>query len=300
MTDMIDLHSHILPGIDDGAADLRVSLDMARAFVADGVTTVACTPHILPGVYNNTGEQIRSAVTSLQQALDENAIPLRLVTGADVHVTPNFAGGLREGRLLSLADSRYVLVEPPHHVLPPRLDELFFSLQAAGYVPILTHPERLTWVRSNYELIQQLVARGVWMQITAGSLTGAFGRNSLYWSEKMLQEGCVHVIATDAHDCVRRPPILSAARDRAEALVGSIEAQNLVLTRPRGILVDASPNDLPVPLAPRTSAAGPGEDLDGPTNERTSPAAAASAADGPRAGDGRGGLARRLWRLVER
>ena len=144
---MIDLHCHILPGIDDGAADLSVSTEMAKAFVADGVSVVACTPHILPGLYHNSGPQIRQATAQLQQHLNREGISLRLVTGADNHIMPDFVAELRSGHLLSLADTRYVLVEPPHHVAPPRLEDLFFNLLVAGYVPILTHPERLTWIQ---------------------------------------------------------------------------------------------------------------------------------------------------------
>ena len=158
---MIDLHCHILPGLDDGAADLSVSTDMAKAFVADGVLVVACTPHILPGLYHNSGPQIRQATAQLQQHLDREGIPLRLVTGADNHIIPNFVSELRSGHLLSLADTRYVLVEPPHHVAPPRLEELFFSLLVAGYVPILTHPERLTWIKSHYQVVLRLVHAGM-------------------------------------------------------------------------------------------------------------------------------------------
>ena len=99
---MIDLHCHILPGIDDGAADLSVSIAMAKAFVADGVSVVACTPHILPGLYHNSGPQIRQATAQLQQILDREGIPLRLVTGADNHIVPNFVAELRSGHLLSL------------------------------------------------------------------------------------------------------------------------------------------------------------------------------------------------------
>ena len=205
LEDMIDLHCHILPGIDDGAADITVSLEMARLFVADGVSVVAATPHILPGLYANTGPQIRAAIPTLQQALDAEGIPLRLVSGADNHIVPSFVSELRSGHLLSLADSRYVLVEPPHHVPPPRMEELFFNIQVAGFVPILTHPERLTWINSHYDTIARLATGGVLMQITAGSLAGAFGRNARYWAEKMLAEGYVHILATDAHDTERRP-----------------------------------------------------------------------------------------------
>jgi protein-tyrosine phosphatase len=250
---VIDLHCHILPGIDDGAPDLSVSLDMARASVADGVMVLACTPHILPGLYHNSGPQIRQATLELQQALDREGIPLRLVAGADVHMVPDFVAGLSSGRLLALADTRYVLVEPPHHVAPLRLEEFFFNLAVAGYVPILTHPERLSWIEAQYSAIQRLVRAGVWMQITAGSLTGAFGRSAQYWANRMLDEGCVHILATDAHDTRRRPPNLSKGRDLAAERVGAREAEHLVVTRPMGILENASPATLtmPEPVASR-------------------------------------------------
>ena len=245
---VIDLHCHILPGIDDGASDSSVSLAMAKAMVAQGVTVAACTPHILPGLYHNSGPDIRQAVQRLQELIDQEGIALRLVTGADVHMTPNFVAGLRSGHLLTIADSRYVLVEPPHHSAPPQLEHFFFSLVVAGYVPILTHPERLSWVPSRYDTIKRLVRSGVWMQITAGSIAGAFGRNALYWSERMLDDGCVHLIASDAHDAERRPPDLAAGREFAAQRVGAEEAQRLVLTRPAGILKDQPPSNLPGPL----------------------------------------------------
>jgi protein-tyrosine phosphatase len=244
---VIDLHCHILPDIDDGASGLSVSLGMARTAVDQGVTVVACTPHILPGLYHNSGPAIRRAVQDLQQVLDQNAIALELTTGADVHMTPNFVAGLRSGHLLSIADSRYVLVEPPHHTAPPQLEDFFFNLAVAGYVPILTHPERLSWVPSRYQTIKKLVNAGVWMQITSGSFTGAFGRNALYWAERMLDEGCVHLIASDAHDVERRPPDLAAGRECVAKRVGAEEAERLSLTRPMAILKDEAPSSLPPP-----------------------------------------------------
>jgi protein-tyrosine phosphatase len=242
---MIDLHCHLLYGIDDGAADATVSLEMARASVADGVTVVACTPHILPGLYANSGPEIRVATKRLQQLLNQEEIPLRLVAGADNHITPTFLAELQAGHLLSLGNTRYVLVEPPHHVAPPRMEDLFFDLLVAGYVPILTHPERLSWIESHYSCIKRLVHAGVWMQLTAGSLTGAFGRRARYWGERMLDEGCVHVLATDAHDTNRRPPNLSQGRELAAKRLGQVEAEHLVKTRPQGVLSNAPPSDLP-------------------------------------------------------
>ena len=281
---MIDLHCHILPGIDDGATDLSVSLDMARIFVEDGVSHVACTPHILPGVYHNSGPQIRQAVQQLQWALEDHGIPLRLVTGADNHVVPDFVGGLRGGHLLSLGDTRYVLVEPPHHVPPPRLEDLFFNIMAAGFVPILTHPERLSWIRLQYDAIERLAHAGVWMQITAGSLAGGFGKNARYWAERMLDEGRVHILATDAHDTRKRPPNLSVGRDLAAARVGASEAEHLVTTRPRGVLGNVAPSGLPAPAAVATSFVAE----DGAADDGGS--------DGGHS-DGLRGLSRRLRRL---
>jgi protein-tyrosine phosphatase len=244
---MIDLHCHILPGIDDGAPDLDMSLKMARAFVADGVTSVACTPHILPGLYHNTGPQIIAGTNKLQSELDNRDIALRLVPGADAHIAPNLSNGLRSGQVLSLAGSRYVLVEPPHHIAPARLDQIFFDLLVDGYVPILTHPERLTWINSHYGLMQRLAHGGVWMQLTAGSLAGAFGKNAKYWACRMLDEGIVHLLATDAHDDRKRPPNLSLGRDLAAKRVGDAEAEHLVLGRPAGVLENRAPTELPMP-----------------------------------------------------
>jgi protein-tyrosine phosphatase len=256
---MIDLHCHMLSGIDDGASDLDVSIGMAKASMADGVSVLACTPHILPGLYHNNGPQIRQAVDALQRQLDQREIPLRLVCGADNHMVPDFVAGLQCGRLLSLHDSRYVLVEPPHHTEPPHLEEFFFSLLVAGFVPILTHPERLSWVPSRYGSIERLVQAGVWMQITAGSLTGAFGRTARYWAERMLDEGRVHILATDAHDCERRPPELSRGHDFAAKRVGAQEAEHLVVTRPRGVIVNALPSTLPMPTSVGASTGGAGD-----------------------------------------
>jgi Capsular polysaccharide biosynthesis protein len=139
---------------------------MARMASSDGITTIACTPHILPGVYNNTGPAIRIAVDRLRERISEAGIPITLVPGADVHVAPDLGVQLRQGQVLTLNDSRYLLLEPPHHLLPPRLEDLIFGLQAAGYVPVLTHPERLSWIEGHYDLIERFACNSVLMQIT--------------------------------------------------------------------------------------------------------------------------------------
>lgn len=251
---MIDLHCHLLPGIDDGARDLTASLEMARLAVADGIRIQACTPHIAPGIYDNTGPQIRHAVEELASALFDNDIDLYLLTGADVHLAPRLVDGLRTGRIPTLADSRYFLLEPPHHIAPPRLDEVVEELCAAGYVPVITHPERLSWIEPHYCYIKRLFWAGAWIQLTAGSITGDFGSQPRYWAERMLDEGIVHLIATDAHNAGRRRPSLSRARDAVAQRLGEAEAEHVSVTRPLGIVKNLASSEIVAP--PAEDAAG--------------------------------------------
>ncbi len=244
---LIDLHNHLLPDIDDGAADLVVSLEMARMAVADGITVVACTPHIMPGLYNNDGAGIAAAIQSLAAILAAEHIPLRLVAGADIHIVRDLVAGLKSGRLPTLAGSRYFLLEPPHHIAVPGFEDYIFSTLAAGYVPVITHPERLAWLESNYASFERVARSGAWMQITAGSVLGLFGKSAQDRSFRLLEDGLAHIVASDAHDSRRRQPVLRPAFEALAARYGEKEATALVLTRPQCILDDAPPDTAPAP-----------------------------------------------------
>ncbi|HMT14731.1 MAG TPA: capsular biosynthesis protein [Aestuariivirga sp.] len=248
MVNVIDLHSHILPGVDDGSPDLETSLAMARMAVADGIQVMAATPHFMPGMYDNEAGDIRRRVDQFNQNLTEAGIDLAVVTGSDAHIRPDFLPLVRDGQILSLNGSRYVLFEPPHNIMPQRMEDMLFNIVMLGFVPILTHPERLKWIEQHYDVVQRLGDSGVWMQITGGSLTGRFGRRPQYWAERMLNEGRIHILATDAHNLTSRPPILSDAVRVAEAAVGMDEARNLVLVRPVNIL-DNEPAEKSPPIA---------------------------------------------------
>lgn len=256
---MIDLHCHMLPGIDDGASDPETALAMARIAADDGIQITACTPHIYPGLYENTGPGILSAVAQLRIQLDRAGIPLQLTHGADTHLAPDLISGLNNRRIPSLHGSRYFLLEPPHHVAPPRFEDTVLGLLQAGYVPVITHPERLTWIKGYFPLFRRLAAAGAWMQVTAGSLTGRFGSAAQYWGERLLDKGLIHILATDAHGVNRRPPLLAEGREVAAKRLGSEEANHLVETRPRGILKNLDPAQVPSPpglTAVRTSQWG--------------------------------------------
>lgn len=260
---MIDLHSHILPGIDDGARTLEESLEMARIAVESGTTVLACTPHIYPGLYMNDSQGIHAERDKLQQALDTWGIPLQLVVGADAHLVPELLDGLQTGRVPTLNQSRYFLLEPSHHVAPPNFEQSVFEIMAAGFVPVITHPERLTWIEQHYDAFVTLARRGAWLQLTAGSIAGKFGKAALHWSEQLMRDGAVHIVASDAHGTGRRSPLMADALPVLESMLGAEETRQLVLTRPQAILDDLDPSQvLPVPMlregaAPRRSGKRP-------------------------------------------
>lgn len=207
--------------------------------VADGITHMACTPHVVPGLYDNDRAIIVRRIALLERALEASSVKLRLFSGADVHIAPDLPEKLRGGSVPSINGGRYFLFEPPHHILPPKIEDLAARLIKAGFVPILTHPERLTWIKSHYRVIENLNTLGCLIQLTADSITGNFGKTALYYSEKLIDEGRVDIIASDCHGIKSRKPQLSRARLLLEQRVGSAEAERMVLKRPAAILSNA-------------------------------------------------------------
>ena len=244
---MIDLHCHMLPSIDDGADNLQTALEMARLAVADGVTFTVCTPHIYPGVFENTHEGIKSAVAEFETELAAADIPLKLGYGADIQVQPGLVAGLQDGTLPCINDSRFFLFEPPHHTPLPRLGDLIHSSLLAGYVPVITHPERLSYIEADYDKFVEFARQGAWIQLTGGSLLGRFGPRVQKITQRFLKDGITHLLASDAHNLKKRTPQLSEARDAAATIVGAEEAERLVLGRPRAVITDENPADVELP-----------------------------------------------------
>ncbi len=247
---MIDLHSHILPGLDDGPADIETSVAMARMAVQSGTEVMACTPHIVPGLWENDAGVIRGGVEALQRVLDAERIGLRLCVGADVHIAPGLGRALEAGDVPTLGGSRYFLLELPRHVPPPRTEYLVGNLMAAGFVPVLTHLERMDWFERHYGMIERLNAAGCLIQVTAGSVTGRFGRRARDRSSRLLDEGRVDIVASDTHNPTSRPPSLGRARDMIAERLGAAEADAMVSSCPAAVLADA-------PLEPRGTRGRP-------------------------------------------
>ncbi len=217
---MIDLHTHILPGVDDGARTLEDALDMARAFVEDGVTAVAATPHVRDEFPTSADRMLR-AVASLQRTLDRESIPLVVLPGAEVAV--GWVEQLDESELRRLtlaASGRYLLVETPYSGWPAAIVEQLRRLLVAGFTPVLAHPERNAVVQANPTLLKPLVEGGTLVQLTAASLDGRHGNASHDTGHRLVAAGLAHVLASDAHTPRVRAAGLSSAVDaiRDEAL----------------------------------------------------------------------------------
>lgn len=208
---LVDIHCHLIPGIDDGAKSWDETLAMARMAVDDGIETIVVTPHQLGNFSHNRGPQIREKTAELQRVLDEHEIPLTVLPGADVRIEPEMVALLCRGEVLSLADRRkHVLLELPHELYFP-LEGVLDQLHAHNMVGILSHPERNQGLLKDPRLIEPLVDRGCLMQVTAGSLMGTFGPPAQQFAEWMIQRRLVHFLSTDAHGPKSRRPLMQRA-----------------------------------------------------------------------------------------
>jgi protein-tyrosine phosphatase len=233
---MIDIHCHILPGVDDGPRDLEESLAMARMAVADGIRAIVATPHTLNGIYLNPREDILDQAQVLGEALVEHHIPLILFVGADVHFEEDLIRKLETGEVLPINGGKYLLLELPSQSIPFKANEFFFEIRVKGYFPIITHLERNHVIQKHPKIVGDWVEHGAVIQITADSLTGGFGRRAYQCSCRLLENGWVDVIATDAHSINRRPPLLSRGFKAAKKIIGEDEALKMVTTHPEMIL----------------------------------------------------------------
>ena len=232
---MIDIHSHILPDVDDGARTLEEALEMARIAFADGIQQMCCTPHMFNGISDNPEPpEILDRVAALQEAI--GAAGLRVLPGNEVHVSHEIAEQAKNNRVTKLNQKNYMLVEFPTMTIPVGADELFYRLQVNGVRPILVHPERNSQMQARPSLVADFVERGVYVQVTAMSVTGEFGQAAKTCADSLLRHNCVHFLATDCHRTERRAPILSRGRDAAAAIIGAEKAQKLVWDNPLAVV----------------------------------------------------------------
>jgi len=202
---MIDLHCHILPGIDDGAEDLAASVAMAEKAVSQGITHILCTPHHNNGKYRNIKSQVISLVSLLQTELDNRNIPLILLEGQEVRITGDLIEDIRlDNILFTDLDDTYILIEFPTMEVPTYTEQLFFELLQLGKTPVIVHPERNAHFREDPNNLIRFLDMGCLAQLTAPSYVGTFGKDIQRTAKLMVEHNLVQMIASDAHGVKKR------------------------------------------------------------------------------------------------
>ncbi len=285
--EMIDLHSHILCGLDDGAQLLEESIEMCRMSYHDGIRTIVATPHILDGIYENDRSTILPRVQELNAALKKSAFPgpcsaersspgharhsalvtphsalgldstivnqqssIKILPGADVHFSSDILHRYEEGEIVTVNDQgRYLMVEFESQGIPYMAEKALFQMLTNGIVPIISHPERNMEIGKEPRRYYEMIRMGCLGQVTAMSLTGEFGPKVMKVAEKLLAHRLIHIIASDAHSVRRRPPVLSSGVKAAEKIVGEEEARKLVTEYPAAVIEGRRPS-VPEPLSP--------------------------------------------------
>jgi protein-tyrosine phosphatase len=269
---MIDLHAHILPQLDDGAETLAESVEMCRRSWRDGIRTVVATPHILEGVYPNHRSAILAKVQELNaaitkrgvassefevlhldpvtQRLNDSMTEFKVLPGADVHFSSEMPRLCENGGIVTVNDKgRYLMVEFDYQGIPYHAEDVLFRLMAKGIIPIITHPERNLEIAQRPRRYGEMIRMGCLGQVTAMSLTGGFGPRVKRTAGKLLKDGLVHIIASDAHSVTRRPPVLSPAVREAGKIVGREEARRMVTEYPQAVIEGRRP-DVPEAISP--------------------------------------------------
>jgi len=230
---LIDIHSHVLFGLDDGARTMEDSLAMVRMAAEHGTTDLVATPHANLQ-FRFDPELIAERIAQIHEAAGG---ALRLYTGCDFHLSfDNIQDSIDHPRKYTINQQRYLLVEFSELLIFKNTEDIFARLRDAGMTPIITHPERNGLLRQRAEDIAKWVEQGARVQVTAQSLTGRFGRKAQDFSRELLSRRLVHVVARDGHDCERRPPVMDEARVWLEKKYGDALAETLCVTNPGAAL----------------------------------------------------------------
>lgn len=236
---MIDIHCHLLPGIDDGASTMEQSLHMARLAVEEGITRAVLTPHICPGRWDNTSAVIADATEAFRQALAKEGIPLRVDYAAEVRISDQIFSQLGAGDIPFVGEwegYKVMLLEFPHTHILPGTDKLVDWLLRQGIRPLIAHPERNRELMLQPDKLRPLLDKGCLAQLTGASITGRFGAEARAAAEYYIREGLITFIASDAHNTSTRRPAMAAAREAVRELVGDEVATRLVVEAPRQLV----------------------------------------------------------------
>jgi len=196
---MIDVHSHILPMVDDGAEDIEEAIEIARIYEENGVEKAIATPHFIEGTNSSTKEKNSAILDRLNEALADNGINLRVYLGNEIYVTMDVLKYLKDGLISSLNSSRYLLIELPMLDIPLYIEQLIYQLLLKGYVPVIAHPERNARIVENPNILYDLITKGALAQLNLPSLEGMYGEEVKSTGEILLKHNMIHFVGTDIH-----------------------------------------------------------------------------------------------------
>jgi protein-tyrosine phosphatase len=239
---MIDIHCHIIPGLDDGPQDIQDSIEMLHCAEKDGIRSIIATPHSFDGVYQVAPELIDQSIVTLKNEMKKNNLSITLFPGMEVHLCKDLNAKLIDNKAITLNHSKYILIELPAAFIPQQFKEVIFQLRLKGFYPVLAHPERNIAVNKYPDIIYDFFEWGIFIQLTASSVTGAFGSRIKNLCKTLIQNRLVHFIASDAHSIYNRPPVLSEAYKMAKYILkDETEADALFFSNPESII-----NNIPI------------------------------------------------------
>jgi protein-tyrosine phosphatase len=239
---MIDVHSHIIPGIDDGAKDLETALSMLKMAAADGITEIVATPHVIEGEWLPKWEKIVSSCLELHQIGIEAGLNLRIYPGAEVALTSEVLNKITGPGPYCINETSYILVELPTMEVPISAEESFFKLRVKGLVPLLAHPELNEELNHNFKRLEEWVRKGILLQVNAGSIEGRRGKKAMKFARKLLLNNMVYCIGSDSHGIHSRLPQLSSATAKIRKLIGVEKTDSLINENPQIILHNQKTN----------------------------------------------------------
>ncbi len=248
----LDLHTHILPGVDDGPESSDLSLEMIAAAVKDGAVGIAATPHRSSWAYSEPRADYDRRLNQLRQACVEAGLQVELYSGGETYLIPQLVQPDNQLELITINDSKYLLFELPFEQYPPYVEEVIFELQVRGFKLVMAHAERYTRYHQDVNRILPLLERGVLAQINIGSLAGDYGGASQETAKIMLGHRMAQLVASDAHSPVQRPHSIARHYGRLVEVVGAERAQSLVLDVPTRIVQGRDvPESEPAAYQPR-------------------------------------------------
>lgn len=232
---MIDLHSHILPGIDDGAADLDASVELVRELANNGVTDVVATPHYIDEtIYTSPAAANLRLLQDLQKRLDDEGVDVKVHLGNEIYIFPKIAEFVQKGEVVTLADSSYLLVELPMSGDYPGYADILLALLRAGYQVVLAHPERYTSFQDDFSLVYELVEMGVLLQCNLGSLAGQYGKSAFKTARRLAKEKMIFGVGSDIHHV--HPGLLAEGLRKLSKFYSDTELEEILVENPRKIL----------------------------------------------------------------